>query len=241
MINGPMIEAQKGFAVLSNVDEGTFARFCKWAYCGFYSSAPVGKVLQSTTPEAEIVEVVQEPTPVEDSVSVGNVVEEDLWPPVPPLIVIPTKEERLKESFVERHYPNHHEDIAPEVPRANRDRSEDYTPVFLSHARIYVFAEMYEIQPLKALALSNLHAVLSIFTLWDECVLAVTELLGYVYANTIAKKSAEGEESEEMREMLKHYIGCEMHVLIRAEEFSELLKENGELLDDFLEMVGKRI
>jgi hypothetical protein len=62
-----------------------------------------------------------------------------------------------------------------------------------------------------------------------------------VYANTKAAKDEEGKGGEEMRVMLKHYMGFEMDVLIRAELFGELLKENEELMDDFLEMVGKRI
>ena len=44
-----------------------------------------------------------------------------------------------------------------------------------------------------------------------------------------------------MREMLKGYIGFQMDVLMKDREFRGLMKEEGELLDDFVEMVGKRI
>lgn len=39
MINGPMLEAKKGVGVLEDVDEGTFARYCQWAYSGDYKAA----------------------------------------------------------------------------------------------------------------------------------------------------------------------------------------------------------
>lgn len=36
LINGPMAEAKQNFAVLKDVDEHTFARFCHYAYTGEY-------------------------------------------------------------------------------------------------------------------------------------------------------------------------------------------------------------
>ena len=36
LISGEMSEAQKGLAHLRAEDEATFARFCHWAYTGFY-------------------------------------------------------------------------------------------------------------------------------------------------------------------------------------------------------------
>lgn len=39
MINGPMLEASKGVAILEDVDEDTFARYCQWAYNGDYEAA----------------------------------------------------------------------------------------------------------------------------------------------------------------------------------------------------------
>lgn len=39
MINGPMLEASKGVAILEDVDEDTFARYCQWAYDGDYKAA----------------------------------------------------------------------------------------------------------------------------------------------------------------------------------------------------------
>ena len=39
MIHGSMAEAQKGFATIEEVDQGTFSRFVEWLYWGYYHAA----------------------------------------------------------------------------------------------------------------------------------------------------------------------------------------------------------
>ena len=123
------------------------------------------------------------------------------------------------------------------APRANSAPSEDYTGVFLSHARVYVFAEEFDIQPLKRLVLKILHQTLAIFTLWPECVGDIVTLTRFVYDKTSEPVNG----AEPMRSMLKQYIGCEMDVLVEAVDFRDFLEENRELLNDFCSMVGARI
>ena len=69
-------------------------------------------------------------------------------------------------------------------PRSNMHPQENYTEVFLSHARLYVFAEKYDIQPLKKLSRQKLQHTLAIYTLYPERVGDITTLLKYVYVNT---------------------------------------------------------
>ena len=40
LMNGNMSEARNGEAVLKDVDQSTFARFCQWAYEGYYDAEP---------------------------------------------------------------------------------------------------------------------------------------------------------------------------------------------------------
>lgn len=119
----------------------------------------------------------------------------------------------------------------------NRRTSDDYTQVFLSHARIYVFAERYDIKVLKMLALKKLHEALVVYRLFPERIGDITALLKYVYANTGLLEGS----IENMKEMLTHYMACEMETILPTKEFKDLLKEDGTLLDDFLQVVGKRI
>ena len=48
----------------------------------------------------------------------------------------------------------------------NSHAKQDYTGVFLAHARLYVFANKYGIEPLESLSLHKLHATLKSFTLY---------------------------------------------------------------------------
>ena len=142
----------------------------------------------------------------------------------------------LKESFYSRKYETRQHTITIPSPRSNQGPTENYTPVFLSHAHLYVFAGKYDIFPLQTLALENLHMTLEKFTLHPERTGDIFELLRYIYGHQEFTW-----QGGEMREMLKGYIGFEMDVLMKDRAFRALLKEEGELLDDFVEMVGKRI
>ena len=156
--------------------------------------------------------------------------------PVPEPQALKSSKDILKESFYARKYETRIDTITISSPRPNEEPNENYTPVFLSHAHLYVFARKYDIPPLEALALENLHMTLDRFTLHPERTGDIVELLRYIYGSQEFPR-----EAEEMREMLRGYIGFQMDVLLKDRDFRGLMKEEGELLDDFVEMVGKRI
>lgn len=160
--------------------------------------------------------------------------------PVPYSNVFTTRSSKqyLKESFIKRKETVRKHSISLPQPRGNQAPNEDYTEVFLSHARLYVFAEKYDIQPLKALALEELQAMLAIFNLHIERTGDIIALLRYVYENTC--ESTEGVEN--MRTLMTHYVGYEMDTLMKDDNFRDLMIEDGgALLGDFMKMVGKRI
>ncbi len=143
----------------------------------------------------------------------------------------------MRESFLKLQIYGPEDELISSVARANTAPSEDYTNVFLSHAHVYVFAEKFDIRPLKRLALKNLHQTLEKFTLWPECVGDIVVLARFMY-NPMAEPA---NEAESLRNILKRYIGYEMDVLIGAADFRDLLEENRELLDDVCSMVRERI
>lgn len=153
--------------------------------------------------------------------------------------------ENVKEAFINREYNTRQETIRVPPPLPNQDANEDYTEVFLSHARLYVFADMYDIQPLKRLALEELHATLAIFNLYPERTGDVITLLRYVYAYTgedsVCGKSGRVED-DNIRLMLTLYVGYEMNMLMKDSDFKDLMIEDGgALLADFMGMVEQRI
>lgn len=119
-------------------------------------------------------------------------------------------------------------------PRANSSPSEDYTEVFLSHTRVYVFAEKFDIQPLKRLALKILQETLSVFWLWPECVNDIVALFRFVYNET----SKPVKEIEPMRNMLKLYMSVEISVLSEATGFQNLLADFKDLQEDYCSCVS---
>ena len=144
----------------------------------------------------------------------------------------------LKESFIQRMPSVRKEAISICPPRHNQASNEDYTEVFLSHARVYVFAEKYDIQLLKALALDELHGTLQSFDLYPERTGDIIALLRYAYANT--GEIVDG--VEDMRTVLKHYVGFEMDMLMKDKNFVDvMIDDGGALLGDFIKMVRQRM
>ena len=255
MINGYMSEAQEGFAVIKDVDEGTFVRFIEWAYNGYYGA---GKFkIDSPIPDSACLgeEMAGESYP-EAAADIVDEAPEDVMHYTPSLDNSTQQEEegievhsidenaslpsrqRLKKLFIDRQPIVRQQAISICPPRPNQASNEDYTEVILSHARVYVFAEKYDIEKLKALALDELHGTLQNFDLYPERTGDIIALLRYVYANT--GEPVDG--VEDMRTVLKDYVGFEMDILMKNNDFRDLMIEDGgALLGDFLKMVGKRL
>ncbi|MCJ1424987.1 hypothetical protein MMC29_002875 [Sticta canariensis] len=255
MINGPMSEAQKGCATLQDVDRGTFIRFIQWAYTGKYFAPefrqdwpPKAPLPEAPLPEAEA-SPPEPPTALKKKKkSKSGMAHQCAWPnqfmeqsfgECDQFMEQPfgEREDDKKSSFVKLRY-----DVPAisfgDPPRANRGPREDYSDVFLSHARIYVFADKYDIEPLQKLALKNLHQTLTAFTLYPERCGDVIALVSYSYANTADR----GAGVESLRTLLMHYMGLEMATLAKDKGFKALLLENqGAVLGDFLSMVVERV
>ena len=150
----------------------------------------------------------------------------------------PSMVAQLKEEFISRKPKALRSFIDIPLARPNQDQSEIYTDIFLCHAQLYVFAEEKDIQMLKQLALENLHATLAIFTLYPCRTGDVLSLLQYVYANTPENDTI----PDQMRSMLSQFVSFEMDALIEDPDFKHVLMEDGgPLLEDFLNMVSRRI
>lgn len=231
MINGHLSEAKQGFALLDDVDEGTFVRFIRWTYTKDYPAPAYTWVDTEEGSEWSKMEAAQKEASISEDL--------DGWGTFAKVKKKKKKSSRLhtslKESFISEYdYPT--PDVRP-GPRSNLHPQEDYTEVFLAHARLYVFAEKYDVQPLKKLCHQKLQQTLAIYTLYPERVGDITCLLKYVYANTA--ETVDG--TEDIRTMLAHYLGTEMDTLIRYGEIKDLMLDNGEILGDFLKMFALHI
>lgn len=274
MMNGHMAEAQKGFAILEDVDKDTFVRFIEWAHKKYYTAAKYTTVVEHGSDSAGlgIVEerITEKPVHKTNIPAVGDddqmllnqdislvqVIEADAeWGGFQRVTSSKkskstkrdvcsesstprTAKENMKHSFISRRPVKRKSAIKVPPPRGNKSSAEVYSDVFLSHARLYVFAEKYDIQALKMLSLDELHATLEIYTLYTKRTSDIINLLRYVYSNT----NEPSEDVDNLRTMMTQYMGCEMDTLTYDEDFRDLMIEDGgAMLSDFMTMVGKRI
>ena len=121
-------------------------------------------------------------------------------------------------------------------PRPNENPAEDYTPVFLGHAKLYVFAEKYGIDPLKKLALHKLHGTLCQYTPYEARHIDVVELVRYVYDNTPSRKAM-----DKLRRMVTHYVAYQAKQIACSEPCLSLVEDGGPFARDVLSMVLERV
>ncbi len=153
---------------------------------------------------------------------------------------------RLREAFISRPYKTFRSAIPIPPARMNENKNEDYTDVFLAHARLYVFANNYLICDLKMLALENLHETLKNFHSFSHCTQDIISLIHYVYENT---KILDDGEIEPMRAILAEYVSFEMDILMKDSAFNDLVtgdefldaEQRRSLFDDYIAAVLKRI
>ena len=143
----------------------------------------------------------------------------------------------MKVAFSNRETSVRQDTIQTPALRPNENCEEEYTDVFLSHARLHVFAEKYGILPLKVLALENLQITLAGFDLYTKRTGDIVELLRYIYecVGTVPGM-------KDLRDLMTEYMGYEMDTLMKDKNFKDLMIEDGgKMLGDFMKMLRKRI
>ena len=222
MIHGSMVEASQGFATLEDVDLDTFLRFVQWLYHGYYDAARPGSL--------ESLETYQTPTRTVDDGLCGNCRYHRRIPYAASF--------QKKESFLQRDYIVRNVKKDAPKPRPNSSPQEEYSEVFLGHARVYVFADKYDIQTLKVLAMEELHAALAVYTLYEERTGDIVALLRFVYGHTADSKDG----VEDLRTILTEYMEMEIDTLIKDEELQELMiQDGGPLLAQLMKAMRKKL
>ena len=257
MINGEMKEAQESCATLEDVDKGTFLRFVEFLYDGYYTpaepitrsgSADIRDLIDDDNDTTIATDITAWSTPLpqhslQDWTGPGTSEKEPSGQRRSGILNTMgqhTTRAAAKASFSSRQdraSVREHVKEAPQ-PRANKSDNEDYSEIFLGHARLYVFANMYQIAILKILALEELEATLAVFKLHRKRVRDIVALLQYIYAETTVSTS----EEVSLRDVMQHYMATEMETLIKNKYFRNLIIEDGgSLLGDVMTVVGRRL
>lgn len=122
-------------------------------------------------------------------------------------------------------------------PRVNERSNEDYRPIFLCHASLYVFSDQYSIETLQELVLQKLRLTLVKFKLFPERTGDVVELLKYTYANTMDHDSG----IDKLRGLVTDYVVCKIQAFVTNPNFLEYFKEEGFAAKDLIVKLAQRL
>lgn len=254
-MHGKMKEAQDGHAAIDDVEADTFARFCEYLYTGEYTAADHTIVLHTAATTLEEEDEKEDTSAHQNGMQVGLVDDELGLPPS-------SKKDRKRannhwssttihdalgtvpsghnthpwNTFVARVWPREPTRPSPAF-RANAGPCEDYSEVFLSHARVYVFADRYDVGALRSLALHNLHKALINFTLHAESVPDIATLFRYVYQHTPEREGC----IDQLRVLVIEYVACKVEQMVSNETFAAVLSAENSASVDLTKMILKRL
>ena len=232
LVRGSMKEAQTGTVTWEDVDEDTFARWAQFVYTGDYPP-PSCSIVPEPTAVAKDALPPPEPEREEDvDLDWGTGSSKK-------------RKELKKRGQATDRIPFH--DLVYPIPslskfvdmckvRPNESPTEDYTPVFLGHARLYAFAEKWDIRPLKALVLHKLHATLCEYKPYEARYEDVVELIRYTYECTPCCKRLDG-----LRKLVTRYVAQEQIQIARSKPCLELVEHAGPFARDLLSLIMEMV
>lgn len=228
LVNGEMLEAKEGCAFLEDTDERTFLLFSQYAYTGDY--ATVDPKMVSNASAITTNEVL--PGPVEGgTVQTHSTTKVDLESiPIPKDVsgFGSGLQSEKKKSYINSRPPPWHW-----VPREIRG---NHTEAIFEHARLYVFAEKYDIGPLKCLSLQKLHEALNYFALRKPTAETIVNLIQYSYSNTMDLSGS----VDALRLLVISYAAYKVRYLVQNAAFLSLLEQPGPAAKDLtMELIEK--
>ena len=239
LLHNGMIETQMRTATLDDVEVEDFLRFCQFAYTGDYTVPPCTRDDEGIEPAPDDI---PEPPPA---------IEEDTWAPK-------TKKQRritpsisfisdhpsdassvwavdlkiLRSTFENKRYCAIHprEKLLDSCePTSNTAASQNFTPVFLAHCRLYVFADKYGVKSLRKLALHKIHRTLLTFELYPQRVQDLVELVRFAFMD----RNTYSGGADELRALVTLYMASRVDKLKGSEPFVDLLEDGGPFVRNF--------
>lgn len=114
------------------------------------------------------------------------------------------------------------------------------TSEFLIHSKLYVVADKYMIEPLKALCLHKLQRDLESLELDSETAKEITALLLYTYEHTSNNDGAVLRYGSRLRKLVVGFAGAHCEKLVEYEDFNDMLRCGGQIVIDLAFAMTKR-
>lgn len=150
----------------------------------------------------------------------------------PTIQVVDWDRQRLWDSFCSS---AHIVERQPWRPRDENNEREDYTNIFLCHARLYKFADRYGCEQLMALALQKLRLTLSQYIFYPQRVSDIVNLIRYTYAHTMNLDPGQ----DRLRALVLDLTICYYRELIGHPLFVKLLQEGGSFPSDVMVSIAQ--
>ncbi|UKZ81768.1 hypothetical protein TrVFT333_009541 [Trichoderma virens FT-333] len=119
------------------------------------------------------------------------------------------------------------------TPRKNTESCEDYSEVFLSHARLYTLADKYDIPDLRNFSIHKLYATLKEFALYPGRMGDIIGLAKYSFTNTIV--------GDKLRTLLANYCACIVEDICKRQDFQELINEAPDFACELIREMSVRL
>ncbi|KAF2181278.1 hypothetical protein K469DRAFT_589627, partial [Zopfia rhizophila CBS 207.26] len=217
IINKRLLEA-KVSCILEDVDEDTFVRFAQFAYTGDYLAAKPETIIEKLPSNA----FCRDPKIQEDGS--GSQTE--------PLEHGPSKKEQLWEQFTAERY------LIPSPPTGiKQEPYHSYSEVFLCHARVYMFAEKYNVETLMALSLHKLQHTLTHYVLYEDHIADIVTLLQYSYSFSASHQVS----TNNLQLLVAQYAACIFEQLGKSQHFYTALQKSSPLGKDIIKQLLHRM
>ncbi|KAN0080907.1 hypothetical protein V8E54_004111 [Elaphomyces granulatus] len=275
LIYGKMLEATTGVIDWKDTDEETFIRFCEFAYVKNYTPPKfsectrVEEPKQAETPDFPfITSIPKRIIKKKPGTSCANKVIG--WPShdqesstLPEMKDNKTRRRQLMSQlhnlFSENDYPPPSSNLTfyqQFDPVSNTSPHQDFTPVLVGHAQLYVLADKYDVRELKSLVLHKLYTTLEKFTLCEARIADVMELVRFAYdntppspqpsaapsavfqaANNITTASGGSNCKEKkvdgLRKLVTRFVVSKLDAVAESDAFLDLLHYGGDFVKDF--------
>jgi hypothetical protein len=204
-----MAEAQERRVVWPDVQVDTFVAFAQFAYGGKYVIAfdlddeAIATEPPSTMPGSK------------PETSTPNSLREKTLPA--------SKKRKYNQIVID--------DSAP-IQTAKPKSSRSYLSLFLGHARLYVLAEKYGAEGIKALTIAKLEHDLGLFKRHKEWSSDVVRLIEYVFSD---HTPAGGKDM--LRQLLLDFVGQNICALKESKHFVTMLENGGEFVKCFWPLI----
>jgi hypothetical protein len=264
LMEGGMQETQQGSGPMSDIDKETFARFAEFIYSGDYNPAPPVQPPEAPchgNDEAGMEEQVAASSAINElpqpSVYQGSDADDyyggmgrgykkkswkrkksygyDLFSELGP--------KPLSASTTPQKLPGPTKDVVTEHPFPTSsmflppsDSNLDHLPIFMSHAKLYVFADRWIVTDLQRLAARRLDEALSMFEYSSTSPTDIATLIKYAYDHTPPRK----DKPDILRRMVTVLAANNIHALRQSTHFGELQCEGGDFPKDLMEQVCAR-